>query len=366
MRVAVVVVAVALGFAVGGCVYDQSQTCEGGVLCPNSLSCAPDGSCIANDLLAACEGKNEQERCTISFGNGVCVNSVCTVAICGNGRIEGAEICDDGNNISGDECNATCSSDERCGNGQQDPGEECDCGDALPANSVCSGQLNGEDGGPCRSDCINPTCGDGVVDPFEDCDDGNTLNDDDCVDRCRNAECGDGYVWVGSEECDDDNSSNNDECTNTCKLNVCGDHMLNPSSEECDSDSVYCSPVDCDWGCPSGQPCYQVIPTPTRATTAKTRCDDLGLTLASVLSDDANEYVTWLLHGQAGWLGLTATQGVYAWTDRTPFGSYIHWKEGQGTNATADDGKFAEIAENGDWLMVPSNTLLLPVCKKSL
>jgi cysteine-rich repeat protein len=38
-------------------------------------------------------------------------------------------------------------------------------------------------------------CGNGVVEPGEECDDGNTDNSDDCIDTCRRAVCGDGYVY---------------------------------------------------------------------------------------------------------------------------------------------------------------------------
>ena len=51
---------------------------------------------------------------------------------CGNGLLEAAEICDDGNAISGDGCSAACAN-ERCGDGilQTSLGEECDDGNAV-------------------------------------------------------------------------------------------------------------------------------------------------------------------------------------------------------------------------------------------
>lgn len=49
---------------------------------------------------------------------------------CGNGAIDHdrGEVCDDGNQVSGDGCSADCRSDERCGNGyvDVDAGEHCD------------------------------------------------------------------------------------------------------------------------------------------------------------------------------------------------------------------------------------------------
>jgi MYXO-CTERM domain-containing protein len=75
--------------------------------------------------------------------------------ICGNGNIEGAEVCDDGNLLDGDGCEATCVFTPgvvACGNGVVDPGEVCD-----------DGNLAGADG--CEADCTStpstnpdPTC----------------------------------------------------------------------------------------------------------------------------------------------------------------------------------------------------------------
>ena len=47
--------------------------------------------------------------------------------------IEGSELCDDGNTISGDGCSANCKSDETCGNGMVDAitGEQCDDGNII-------------------------------------------------------------------------------------------------------------------------------------------------------------------------------------------------------------------------------------------
>lgn len=77
--------------------------------------------------------------------------------VCGNGRIDPGEICDDGQDNHGRHggCNADCTLAPRCGDGHLDPGEEqCDDGsdndDTRP--------------GACRTSCRLPTCGDGVAD----------------------------------------------------------------------------------------------------------------------------------------------------------------------------------------------------------
>jgi cysteine-rich repeat protein len=116
---------------------------------------------------------------------------------CGDGRPTGAglknalvfaESCDDGNTVSGDGCNASCS--------QVEPGWLCEtfgkpcvprCGDArIVGDEVCDTKLALEDG-YCR-DCVEVVpgrCGDGVVDePFEVCDDGDSVSLDGCSERC--------------------------------------------------------------------------------------------------------------------------------------------------------------------------------------
>lgn len=64
----------------------------------------------------------------------------CTAKTCGNGIMDPAELCDDGNTLVGDGCRSNCTL-ERCGDGLQDPEEECDDGNA-----------SNEDG--CSTNCI--------------------------------------------------------------------------------------------------------------------------------------------------------------------------------------------------------------------
>jgi len=94
------------------------------------------------------------------------------VATCGNGALEAAEACDDGNLVNTDACLDTC----------------------QPAS-----------------------CGDGFVqDGIETCDDANDVNTDACV-MCTAAACGDGFVWAGMEDCDDANAVETDTCDMACK-----------------------------------------------------------------------------------------------------------------------------------------------------
>jgi cysteine-rich repeat protein len=140
----------------------------------------------------------------------------------------------------------------RCGDGFLQPGEECDPGDPRRP--------------PCEADCtFTPMCGNGIVeeDAGEECDDGDANQNDDCLNNCKLATCGDGIihnsgtgyelcdegednswefpatcapgcginhscfngVWEPekSEECDDDAKADTSSCRVGCQLNVCGD-----------------------------------------------------------------------------------------------------------------------------------------------
>ncbi len=131
---------------------------------------------------------------------------------CGNGDIDDAEVCDDGNRRSGDGCSADCLSDETCGNGYLDValGEECDDG-------------NTRSGDGCSADCLSDeTCGNGVLDVAagEICDDGNRRSGDGCSADCLSDEtCGNGRLdSAAGEECDDGNTVGGDGCDAFCHI----------------------------------------------------------------------------------------------------------------------------------------------------
>ena len=172
--------------------------------------------------------------------------ATCMTEYCGDGVVNnaGLETCDDGGTVDGDGCSASCqiegctdplapnynpaavvddgSCDAYCGDGTIDPGETCDDGNNI-------------DGDGCSANCqSDESCGNGIQDPGEACDDGNSDNTDACLNTCQLATCGDGYVQAGVEECDDANSDNTDACLNTCQLATCGDGYVQAGVEECD------------------------------------------------------------------------------------------------------------------------------------
>jgi cysteine-rich repeat protein len=64
-----------------------------------------------------------------------------------------------------------------CGDGRHDENEACDDGN----------QVNGDG---CDLNCTATACGNGIVSPGEDCDDGNTVGGDSCPSTCRSGETG--------------------------------------------------------------------------------------------------------------------------------------------------------------------------------
>jgi len=97
--------------------------------------------------------------------------------VCGNGVVEGAEECDDANEVSTDACTNHCTT-ARCGDSIVRTGvEQCDDGNTT-SNDGCT-------------NCVldPPRCGNAIVEAGETCDDGNTANGDSCSAGCRIEPC---------------------------------------------------------------------------------------------------------------------------------------------------------------------------------
>jgi fibro-slime domain-containing protein len=116
-----------------------------GWVCTSSSAGGPDGG-VADG--GAADGG------AVDGGATNCVGpTICTTTVCGNGKVEGSEQCDDGNDVSGDGCSPFCRLEPVC----------------PPA------------GGPCST-----VCGSGLLLPGDkkQCDDGNTVSGDGCSSTC--------------------------------------------------------------------------------------------------------------------------------------------------------------------------------------
>jgi cysteine-rich repeat protein len=214
VRIAYVLI---VAFTLSACFESELYNCGDDRVCPVGYTCTPTFQCLSPAETGACEDLVDGDACVIGGVDGTCQEGGCKVAACGNSVVDAGEVCDDGNQASGDGCNGTCTSDESCGNGFLELDEECDCGDVdHPGPARCEGTSNG--GALCTDACHQRRCGDGMLDPGEVCDDGNAVPGDGCNFDCSSTEaCGNGILdyFVG-EQCDDGANVSRDGCSSTC------------------------------------------------------------------------------------------------------------------------------------------------------
>ena len=177
------------------------------------------------------------------------------VPVCGNGKKEELEACDDGGKVPNDGCSATCTIDSGytcptegvacapvCGDGTLIAPEKCDDKNTAPGDG-CGATCTLEKGWECKTagQACTTFCGDGTLAGDELCDDGGKAPDDGCSSTCVpengfvcdlpgapcrkkpdctggacTSTCGDGLV-IG-EACDDGNLANDDGCSSTCTV----------------------------------------------------------------------------------------------------------------------------------------------------
>lgn len=203
--------------------------------------------------------------------------------LCGNGAVDGAEECDDGDANGGPDarcttlCRWTCLDNVQCTDNDPCNGDEtctdhkCVTGTELADGTSCgTGRL-------CRNAaCTDSVCGDQFVTaPDEECDDGNSVDGDGC-DNCKfscvstdsSRNCTPADACAGQGTCNDtthvcapgtplgDNTScgTNSYCQNgTCTAASCGNGIVEPN-EACDHGMLNgtandgCK-ADCNWVC---------------------------------------------------------------------------------------------------------------------
>lgn len=253
-----------------------TQSCDDGNVCNGTETCT-DGACKAGTPLP--EGANCGTGMTCQSGE--CRTSL-PQGLCGNGKTDDGEECDDGNNVNGDGCDAckyTCLAEDAARNCAS--ADMCTTDGTCGLDHVCIEGTPLDNGTPCDGGanyyckagaCTAPMCGNKVVEPGEECDETSAgckadctwLCDDDpatqCADLGTPATClklactelhtcaiatdtaqsgmscdatNDALVCVAGacgmpgcgdgvraagEECDDGNDRNLDGCDSACKL----------------------------------------------------------------------------------------------------------------------------------------------------
>nr|MDA3864566.1 MopE-related protein [Deltaproteobacteria bacterium] len=156
----------------------------------HALSCSYDTIGLVEDAFSA----NTGFRCC---------------STCGNGNLEADELCDDGNLVNGDGCNAVCAPDT-CGDGVVQGIEECDCGlDPVVLPAGCT-DINGGAVANCSFNCMVPDERCSSLYP-EDQNRGGEISDcddPDCIGTwCEDVSDNDGDGFVEPDDCDDDNAA---------------------------------------------------------------------------------------------------------------------------------------------------------------
>ncbi len=282
-----------------GC--DATCTTINGWTCPKTGgACSVDVSCGNGkvDANEECDdhNKNNYDGCTstcfMTPGYSCPAAGGTCELTCGNGKLETGEGCDDGNLDAKDGCSSTCTiepnyscptigqpciftpppPDPVCGNGKLETGEGCDDGNVKPGDG-CSSVCALEAGWKCNAPntaCVAAKCGDGILAGTEVCDDGIVNTTSGCTPSCTVAPgaacpqnggtcvpmvCGDGKV-TGTETCDSGLNDGKHGCSTTCQIipgwicplggapcsEVCGDGIV-AGDEQCDEkgDALCCS-----------------------------------------------------------------------------------------------------------------------------
>jgi MYXO-CTERM domain-containing protein len=229
---------------------------------PTTLENADDTQDSANDFVLALPAPR----------NNASQTGTAPPATCGDSMLGGLEICDDGNTVNGDGCNAACV-DEFCGDAMvNDTTETCDDGNAVSGDG-------------CDANCTITACGNGVVTGIEVCDDGNAVSGDGCDTNCTITACGNGVV-TGAEVCDDGNATSGDGCDVNCTPTGCGNGVVT-TGEDCEPPNVGNCDANCQRYCFVNADCADLDPCTTNE-----RCDATGCVVDPTPTDDLQPCTT--------------------------------------------------------------------------
>ncbi len=231
----------------GNNIIEAGEQCDDGNAintdaCLNTCQLATCGDTFIQTTIEQCEPPNTA-TCSLTC-------QTITPPVCGNGVINGGEVCDAGVGCPvSTNCAADCKS--CCGDGMiQAPNEECDWGTGnIPAQAQQCGAATCH---ATQCKCVGGLCGNSIVNPGEQCDNGAAnSNASACLTSCQNATCGDGFIQTAIEQCDppdgttcsatcqniitcgngnldigeqceDNNTTDGDGCSSICEIEVCG------------------------------------------------------------------------------------------------------------------------------------------------
>ena len=237
----------------------EGEACYPNGTCDEGFACADDVCVVAVDTCGngACETAEDAATCPADCGSlPLCGDGICQAAervatcpkdcqpVCGDGMVEGAEVCDATNLGSSDcvsegytggllGCASNCLSydygrcSEKCGDGVRQGGEVCDGGDFGGDSCLHYGFAGGSltCAGDCsavtQGSCLDQVCGNGIVEEPEMCD-GGDLQGEACTDFAQ---------WNGGElRCASDCSAFD---TARCWHMTCGNAVIE-GDEVCD------------------------------------------------------------------------------------------------------------------------------------
>ncbi|MDO8459790.1 MAG: hypothetical protein Q7S74_01650 [Nanoarchaeota archaeon] len=238
----------------GGNVFVDGSFCSNGDTYRNFLNSTcvnpgvPESFCIAE------VSPQLVEMCTVGCSDGMCTveNITC------NNNLE----CDDGNNLTFDQCinagtvtsecrntEVNCFVDSDCGTSGFIGGEFCSngnvsrlfqsfsCNNGGTTDSFCVSEVNQTSVQMCTSGCdgglciIPSICGNGVLETGEQCDDNNFMNGDGCSSSCNLEPIACNF----DVDCDDNQTLTFDQCINGGTV-----------ASECSHTSINCaSDLDC-------------------------------------------------------------------------------------------------------------------------
>jgi cysteine-rich repeat protein len=212
-----------------GCELDCTITCTaatGAVDCDDMNPCTDDVC-----TMSSCRNNPNTNACMVGGAASTCSGGVCPAPSCGNGMRDGSELCDDGNDVSGDGCEADCT--PSCTSNEQ-------CEDGVACNGVFT--CNAPPDGTRR--CVE------MARPVACADDGNRCTTEMCVDGVGCVSDGsandvdrDGYYATscGGNDCDDTSAARHPGLAE-----VCGNRIDDDCSATTPDDARTSYFVDCD------------------------------------------------------------------------------------------------------------------------